>query len=83
MSSLPEAMTLESGIQAMMFMPARWPSRVWRCLPVLASHILIVASAAGVDCQLAGMNEGRRETIQQLAIKRPSGENLTAVTARL
>ena len=47
LSSEPEAMVLLSGDHAKVEMPARWPSSVWRCLPLLASQILMVASAAG------------------------------------
>ena len=46
LSSEPEARVRESGDQAMVEMPARWPSSVWRALPVPVSQILIVASAA-------------------------------------
>lgn len=46
LSSDPEAKVLESGLQAMVEMPAKWPSKVWRCLPEEVSHILIVVSAA-------------------------------------
>ena len=47
LSSEPEASVLLSGDQAMVEMPARWPSKVCRCLPVAVSQILMVASAAG------------------------------------
>ena len=46
LSSEPEASVLLSGDQAIVEMPARWPSRVCRCLPVAVSQILMVASAA-------------------------------------
>ncbi len=46
LSSEPEASNVESGLQAMVEIPARWPSRVCSCFPVAASHILIVPSAA-------------------------------------
>ena len=48
LSSEPEASVLLSGDQAIVEMPARWPSSVCRCLPVAVSQILIVASAAGI-----------------------------------
>ena len=47
LSSEPEASVLLSGDQAIVEMPARWPSNVCRCLPVAVSQILMVASAAG------------------------------------
>lgn len=47
LSSEPEASVLLSGDQAMVEIPARWPSNVCRCLPVAVSQILMVASAAG------------------------------------
>ena len=47
LSSEPEASVLPSGDQAMVEMPARWPSNVCKCLPVAVSQILMVASAAG------------------------------------
>lgn len=46
LSSDPEAMVLLSGDQAKVEIPARWPSRTLRHLPVEVSQILIVASAA-------------------------------------
>ena len=47
LSSEPEASVLLSGDHAIVEMPARWPSKVCRCLPVAVSQILMVASAAG------------------------------------
>ena len=52
LSSEPEAMVRESEDQAMVLMPARWPSSVWSSLPVGASHILIVPSAAAQNQHL-------------------------------
>lgn len=53
LSSEPEAKVRESGDHAIVEMPARWPSRVCRALPVEVSQILIVASAAdGVGVSL-------------------------------
>ena len=49
LSSEPEARILLSGDQARVEMPARWPWRVCRGLPLEASQILIVASAAKGD----------------------------------
>jgi len=46
LSSEPEAMVLESGLHAMVDTPARWPSSVCECFPVVASQILMVASEA-------------------------------------
>lgn len=46
LSSLPDARVFESGDQAMIEIPAKWPSSVCRCFPVAVSQILIVASAA-------------------------------------
>ena len=46
LSSEPDARILESGLQEMVEIPARCPSRVCSSLPVLESQILIVASAA-------------------------------------
>ena len=46
LSSDPEASVLESGLQAIVDIPARCPSRMCNCLPLGVSHILIVASAA-------------------------------------
>jgi hypothetical protein len=45
LSSEPEASRLESGDQAMVFIPARWPSSVCSRLPVMESQILTVQSA--------------------------------------
>lgn len=86
LSSDPDARVLESGLHAIIDMPARWPSRVWSCLPVAVSHILIVASAADhssvshwprMACARYFIDS------QQLAIDRPSGENRTAATPLL
>lgn len=52
LSSEPEASIFESGLQVMVEMPARWPSRVWVRAPDFASHILMVASAAVSSRQL-------------------------------
>ena len=46
LSSEPEARVWLSGDQAIVEMPARWPSNVCRCLPVVVSQILMDASAA-------------------------------------
>ena len=46
LSSDPEASVLESGLQAIVDIPARCPSSMCSCLPLRVSHILIVASAA-------------------------------------
>ena len=48
LSSEPEANVFESGLQAIVEIPARWPSRMCNCFPVFVSHILIVASAADI-----------------------------------
>lgn len=45
LSSEPEARMLESGDQAMVDIPARWPSSVCSSRPVCASQIFIVQSA--------------------------------------
>jgi hypothetical protein len=42
-------MTFESGVQAMVLMPARCPSSVWESAPVWLSHILMVLSAAVIS----------------------------------
>lgn len=69
----------------MVEIPARWPSRVCRCLPVAVSHILIEASAAGPKCgQLLSKTSHAKDVYsQQLAMDRPSGENRTAATPLL
>jgi len=46
LSSEPEARMFESGLHAIVEIPARWPSSVCSCLPIFAFHILIVPSAA-------------------------------------
>ena len=46
LSSEPDARVFESGLQAMVEMPAMCPSRMCSCLPLVVSHILMVASAA-------------------------------------
>jgi hypothetical protein len=45
LSSEPLAMVLLSGVQARQLTPAMCPTSVSMCSPVVASHILIVASA--------------------------------------
>lgn len=45
LSSEPEAITRPSGLQAIVEIPARCPSKTWITFPVEASQILIVASA--------------------------------------
>ena len=56
LSSDPEASVFESGLQAIVDIPARCPSRMCSCLPVEVSHILIVASAA----EKAQVSQGNR-----------------------
>lgn len=83
LSSEPEARILESGLHAMVDIPARWPSRVCASSPVFESQILIVASEAVKTTTLVfQITQYMRHAAhsQQLAIHRPSGENLTAAT---
>lgn len=46
LSSDPEARVLESGLQAMVEIPAKCPSSICNCFPVARSQTLMVASAA-------------------------------------
>lgn len=46
LSSEPDARVFESGLQAIVDIPARWPCNICLAVPDTASHILIVASAA-------------------------------------
>jgi hypothetical protein len=48
LSSDAEATHLESGLQAIIEIPAKCPSKVCSCSPVAAFHILIVLSPAVV-----------------------------------
>lgn len=46
LSSEPDAIALESGLHAIVEMPARCPRRVCESFPLALSQILMVASAA-------------------------------------
>lgn len=62
LSSEPEASVVESGPHAMVDMPAICPSSVCSCLPVLASHILIVPSEEQLAMRLPSGENFTAET---------------------
>lgn len=80
LSSDPDAMVLESGLHAMVEIPARWPSRVEASFPVVASQTLIIQSAAMEDVVSSLLFLNYPRDLQQLAIHFPFGENLTLET---
>ena len=80
LSSEPEARVFESGLHAIVDIPAKCPSRICSSLPLRVSHILIVASAAEKAFSQPRKSVAYCCCLQQLAMHRPSGENLTAAT---